>query len=159
MLQRGENDLTSCKTRQVCLPIHLAHMAMLALIANLSSAKLTDNLATSAQGFRRGANRVRKAMWWKDMKMRILIIVVSICTFTKTMLISRVSSFSFLSSSCQSSSTRINLAKPRHIVSISVHSPREQRNLTCPFDTAWQWQIECVNSHPARSYTWTESTL
>jgi Synaptobrevin len=26
----------------------------------------TDNLATSAQGFRRGANRVRKNMWWKD---------------------------------------------------------------------------------------------
>jgi len=35
----------------------------------------TDNLATSAQGFRRGANRVRKAMWWKDMKMRMCIIV------------------------------------------------------------------------------------
>jgi len=35
----------------------------------------TDNLATSAQGFRRGANRVRKAMWWKDVKMRICIIV------------------------------------------------------------------------------------
>lgn len=31
----------------------------------------TDDLAQSAQGFRRGANRVRKAMWWKDMKMRI----------------------------------------------------------------------------------------
>ncbi|KAK5662824.1 hypothetical protein OQA88_6235 [Cercophora sp. LCS_1] len=31
----------------------------------------TDDLAASAQGFRRGANRVRKAMWWKDMKMRI----------------------------------------------------------------------------------------
>merc|ERR1712000_187109 len=30
----------------------------------------TDNLAISAQGFRRGANRVRKQMWWKDMKMR-----------------------------------------------------------------------------------------
>ncbi|KAJ5110050.1 Synaptobrevin [Penicillium argentinense] len=30
----------------------------------------TDNLAVSAQGFRRGANRVRKQMWWKDMKMR-----------------------------------------------------------------------------------------
>lgn len=28
----------------------------------------TDNLAVSAQGFRRGANRVRKAMWYKDMK-------------------------------------------------------------------------------------------
>lgn len=25
----------------------------------------TDNLAQSAQGFRRGANRVRKQMWWK----------------------------------------------------------------------------------------------
>lgn len=35
----------------------------------------TDNLAVSAQGFRRGANRVRKQMWWKDVKMRIWIIV------------------------------------------------------------------------------------
>ncbi|ORY74749.1 synaptobrevin-domain-containing protein [Leucosporidium creatinivorum] len=35
----------------------------------------TDNLAQSAQGFRKGANRVRKQMWWKDMKMRILIAV------------------------------------------------------------------------------------
>ncbi|EJD08455.1 synaptobrevin [Fomitiporia mediterranea MF3/22] len=33
----------------------------------------TDNLAVSAQGFRKGANRVRKNMWWKDMKMRIII--------------------------------------------------------------------------------------
>ncbi|TFY63114.1 hypothetical protein EVG20_g6447 [Dentipellis fragilis] len=33
----------------------------------------TDNLAVSAQGFRRNANRVRKNMWWKDMKMRIII--------------------------------------------------------------------------------------
>ncbi|CAI4211172.1 unnamed protein product [Parascedosporium putredinis] len=35
----------------------------------------TDNLAVSAQGFRRGANRVRKQMWWKDMKMRMCIAV------------------------------------------------------------------------------------
>jgi vesicle-associated membrane protein 4 len=35
----------------------------------------TDTLATSAQGFRRGANRVRKQMWWKDMKMRMCLIV------------------------------------------------------------------------------------
>lgn len=34
----------------------------------------TDNLAVSAQGFRRGANRVRKNMWWKDMKMRFCLI-------------------------------------------------------------------------------------
>jgi len=35
----------------------------------------TDNLAQSAQGFRRGANRVRKQMWWKDMKMRMWIAI------------------------------------------------------------------------------------
>lgn len=35
----------------------------------------TDNLAISAQGFRRGANRVRKDMWWKDMKMRLCLIL------------------------------------------------------------------------------------
>jgi len=35
----------------------------------------TDNLAVSALGFRRGANRVRKQMWWKDMKMRMCIVV------------------------------------------------------------------------------------
>lgn len=34
-----------------------------------------DNLAVSAQGFRRGANRVRKQMWWKDMKMRLCIVI------------------------------------------------------------------------------------
>ncbi|KAJ5180115.1 Synaptobrevin [Penicillium capsulatum] len=38
----------------------------------------TDNLAVSAQGFRRGANRVRKDMWWKDMKMRVCLIIVVI---------------------------------------------------------------------------------
>jgi len=37
--------------------------------------RLTDHLAVSAQGFRRGANRVRKQMWWKDMKMRMCIAV------------------------------------------------------------------------------------
>lgn len=36
---------------------------------------LPDNLAVSAQGFRRGANRVRKQMWWKDMKMRVIIAI------------------------------------------------------------------------------------
>jgi len=53
----------------------------------------TDTLAVSAQGFRRGANRVRKNMWWKDMKMRIIIataiavilviIIVSVVKATK----------------------------------------------------------------------------
>jgi len=42
----------------------------------------TDNLAVSAQGFRRGANRVRKNMWWKDMKMRIIIgVAVAVILF------------------------------------------------------------------------------
>jgi vesicle-associated membrane protein 4 len=35
----------------------------------------TDNLAESARGFRRGANKVRKQMWWKDMKMRMCLII------------------------------------------------------------------------------------
>lgn len=35
----------------------------------------SDNLVASAQGFRRGANLVRKKMWWKDMKMRMCIII------------------------------------------------------------------------------------
>ncbi|KAH6605186.1 synaptobrevin [Trichoderma cornu-damae] len=35
----------------------------------------TNNLAESAQDFRRGANRVRKQMWWKDMKMRVCIVI------------------------------------------------------------------------------------
>ncbi|KAJ6151200.1 Synaptobrevin [Penicillium chermesinum] len=39
----------------------------------------TDNLAVSAQGFRRGANRVRKDMWWKDMKMRVCLVICIIC--------------------------------------------------------------------------------
>ena len=34
----------------------------------------TDRLAISAQGFHRGSNRVRKKMWWKDMKMRLCLI-------------------------------------------------------------------------------------
>ena len=33
----------------------------------------SENLNQSAQGFRRGANRVRKQMWWKNVKMRIWI--------------------------------------------------------------------------------------
>lgn len=37
-----------------------------------------DNLATSAQGFKRGANRVRKQMWWKDTKWTICLIVAVI---------------------------------------------------------------------------------
>jgi len=42
----------------------------------------TDNLAVSAQGFRRGANRVRKQMWWKDMKMRMCIVIGIIILLT-----------------------------------------------------------------------------
>lgn len=35
----------------------------------------TDHLAEAAQGFRKGANRVRKQMFLKDMKMRMCLIV------------------------------------------------------------------------------------
>ncbi|KAL2150256.1 hypothetical protein VTH82DRAFT_7932 [Thermothelomyces myriococcoides] len=54
----------------------------------------SNKLADSAQTFRRSANRVRKQMWWKDMKMRIwlaigiivllaIIIVPAVVTSTK----------------------------------------------------------------------------
>ncbi|KAK6465197.1 Synaptobrevin/VAMP-like protein [Scheffersomyces coipomensis] len=33
------------------------------------------DLQMGAQGFKRGANRVRKDMWWKDMKMRLCLIL------------------------------------------------------------------------------------
>lgn len=39
-----------------------------------ADSRSVDNLANSAQGFRRGANRVRKQMWWKDMKMRMCLV-------------------------------------------------------------------------------------
>ena len=49
----------------------------------------TDNLAVSAQGFRRGANRVRKAMWWKDMKMRMIIIATIIILILVVIIVPR----------------------------------------------------------------------
>ncbi len=33
----------------------------------------TENLQQSSQQFRKGANRVRKQMWWKNMKMNLII--------------------------------------------------------------------------------------
>jgi vesicle-associated membrane protein 4 len=42
----------------------------------------TENLTVSAQGFRRGANKVRKQMWWKDMKMKIIIAIVILILLT-----------------------------------------------------------------------------
>jgi vesicle-associated membrane protein 4 len=33
----------------------------------------TDNLQQTSVQFRRGANQVRKKMWWKDTKMKIII--------------------------------------------------------------------------------------
>jgi vesicle-associated membrane protein 4 len=49
----------------------------------------TDNLQRSAQGFRRGANRVRKAMWWKDMKMRMCIIGVIVAIILIAIIVPR----------------------------------------------------------------------
>ncbi|ODO03240.1 hypothetical protein I350_06085 [Cryptococcus amylolentus CBS 6273] len=38
----------------------------------------TDELAVSARGFKTSASNVRRQMWWKDMKMRV-IIGIGIC--------------------------------------------------------------------------------
>lgn len=50
----------------------------------------TDDLQNNSLQFKRGANKVRKMMWWKDMKMKlilggvvvvlIVVIVVSVVT-------------------------------------------------------------------------------
>ncbi|KAI8810248.1 synaptobrevin, partial [Cladochytrium replicatum] len=33
----------------------------------------TEDLQNSSMQFRRGASRVRKQMWWKDMKMKLIL--------------------------------------------------------------------------------------
>ncbi|TPX59688.1 hypothetical protein PhCBS80983_g02261 [Powellomyces hirtus] len=53
----------------------------------------TDDLQNSSLQFKRGANRVRKQMWWKDMKMKLIlgaviaailiIIIVTVVSQTK----------------------------------------------------------------------------
>ncbi|TPX64895.1 hypothetical protein SpCBS45565_g05545 [Spizellomyces sp. 'palustris'] len=53
----------------------------------------TEDLQNSSLQFKRGANRVRKQMWWKDMKMKLIlggviaailiIIIVSVISSTK----------------------------------------------------------------------------
>ncbi|KAJ5595455.1 Synaptobrevin [Penicillium hispanicum] len=55
----------------------------------------TDNLAVSAQGFRRGANRVRKQMWWKDMKMRVCLVVCVIVLLVVIIVPGKTSSLSW----------------------------------------------------------------
>jgi vesicle-associated membrane protein 4 len=56
----------------------------------------TENLSVSAQGFCKGANCMRKQMWWKDMKMRIIIanivlvaIILSVTIGNKDKILSR----------------------------------------------------------------------
>jgi len=51
----------------------------------------TDNLAVSAQSFRKGANRVRKKMWWQNAKWTaiialgiILLLIIIIVPIVKT---------------------------------------------------------------------------
>lgn len=66
--ERGEN-LNSLQDKTGKL-IAQDRIALTCVSLTWLAFSLIDNLAVSAQGFRRGANRVRKQMWWKDMKMR-----------------------------------------------------------------------------------------
>jgi hypothetical protein len=71
-------DLILSKTRPVCAFDHDSRPSMgrwRIKWRGVSLISSTDNLAQSAQGFRRGANKVRKQMWWKDMKMRMCIVI------------------------------------------------------------------------------------
>lgn len=77
----------------------------------------TDNLAVSAQGFRRGANRVRKQMWWKDMKMRVCLVICIIVLLVVIIVPSgtnpRVVLLSILANARQSSQLGIKLRPQR----------------------------------------------
>jgi vesicle-associated membrane protein 4 len=53
----------------------------------------TDNLAQSARGFRRGSNRVRTQMWWKDVRMRFGLIAVVIVIVILVIVVSSKPSF------------------------------------------------------------------
>jgi hypothetical protein len=78
----------------------------------------TDNLAVSAQGFRRGANRVRKQMWWKDMKMRVCLVV---CVIVLLVVIIVPGKLAKTIPAPGFGSRRVGLGTLIHIVLSSVH--------------------------------------
>ena len=70
----------------------------------------TEDLSNSAGQFRRNANRVRKAMWWKDMKMRMCIIgaiiaIILIAIIVPSKFVQIEAKYSILTT-CQSSPAR-----------------------------------------------------
>ncbi|KPI37801.1 uncharacterized protein AB675_137 [Cyphellophora attinorum] len=54
------------------IPLEAREALLAVRIRAISGRRLFKLLSSS---FRRGANRVRKQMWWKDMKMRMCLIV------------------------------------------------------------------------------------
>jgi hypothetical protein len=42
-------------------------------VTNLKNTDFTEDLQNSSLQFKRGANQVRKEMWWKDMKLKLII--------------------------------------------------------------------------------------
>ncbi|KAG6815911.1 hypothetical protein H0H93_008850 [Arthromyces matolae] len=46
----------------------------------------TESLALAARGFRKSSNRVRKIIWWKEMKMRLIIALVILIVVGLTVL-------------------------------------------------------------------------
>ncbi|KAI9276248.1 hypothetical protein BY458DRAFT_506093 [Sporodiniella umbellata] len=73
VMQRGErlDDLRG-KTGKKKPPLHKIESFVHAC---LHRGLLKEDLQATAGHFRRGANQVRKRMWWKDLKWKIIIAV------------------------------------------------------------------------------------
>ncbi|RUS16426.1 hypothetical protein BC937DRAFT_91214, partial [Endogone sp. FLAS-F59071] len=72
----GHISLLFCPKPLNCRNIHKFSVYLIILFTSLVYA--TEDLQQSSHQFQRGASRVRKAMWWKDLKWRIIIIVTII---------------------------------------------------------------------------------
>lgn len=71
VMQRGErlDDLRG-KTGKFCF-VGFIYL----FVTYITNIKKTEDLQATAGHFRRGANQVRKRMWWKDLKWKIIIAV------------------------------------------------------------------------------------
>jgi vesicle-associated membrane protein 4 len=74
VMERGERlDDISHKAGEWCV-VCLRPVAM----DNPTNTNVVEDLERGANQFRSGANKVRRRMWWKDMKLRLLIAVIVI---------------------------------------------------------------------------------
>ncbi|OLL24067.1 Protein ARG5,6, mitochondrial [Neolecta irregularis DAH-3] len=107
----------------------------------------TNNLAVSAQGFKRGANRVRKQMWWKDMKMR-LCIAGGIIILLIVIIVPSV-----IHSKCQTPSSYLSIIKEKNFSTITADDPQSNAFLVTVAKTISTHITSIHLKQTIRSYT------